>query len=390
MRVHGLCDERPGRVPRDARQAVRDRALALLVLRSVLGVASEVAGQQGRVDLARLEQETQHALEAREVVLAHSGEVHGVPGRGHWADCPGESLCERGGERRNLQAGCRHEVCGDDAVTTTVSEDGHAAAAGEIPDEERLCDVDELAGGVHQLDAGGPARRLDRHELAHERSRVRAGCPRAGLAAPGREKDDRLPRLRRAQACARERPSVAEVLHVEADDPGRLMGDQVADDVGRLEVGLIAERGEARESEPDLGDEQAQLEREVPALGDQPDRAPRELAPPDVQLGARIEDAEAVRAQQHRAGVANPSRDLLLACPTGGPELAHPGRDPDDRPGACRQRLVHGRLEGGLRHGDDDELRRAGELAQGAPRRAPENLGAVSVDQVDVAATLAA
>ena len=111
---------------------------------------------------------------------------------------------------------------------------------------------------------------------------------RLGADLPGAdgEEHDRLPGLDRFLRGAREGPSVAEVLAVEGDHARRLVVDQAADELAGLEVGLVSERGEAREAEAVILGEQGELEREIAALGDEADRAALELVPAEVEAVA--------------------------------------------------------------------------------------------------------
>ncbi len=88
--------------------------------------------------------------------------------------------------------------------------------------------------------------------VADQGACVRPRGSNAGAAHAAREQDDRLARLRRRLRDAREVPSVPEVLAVDADQPGCVVHGQSANELRRLEVGLVAERGEAGDSEAGL------------------------------------------------------------------------------------------------------------------------------------------
>src|SRR6187200_2710962 len=94
---------------------------------------------------------------------------------------------------------------------------------------------------------------------------------------------------------------VAEVLRVDGDRARLVVPGERADELGRLDVRLVAQRDEAREPEADPGRLRADLEREVAALGDEADRAARQVLRDELELGAGVEDAEAVGSQQARA-----------------------------------------------------------------------------------------
>src|SRR5207245_9147917 len=112
----------------------------------------------------------------------------------------------------------------------------------------------------------------------------------AGLATSDRQQHDRL---RGSGGCTSERAPVAEVLHVQRDQPRRLVAGEALDELRCLEIRLVAERREAREAEPFALRQQRELQRQVAALRDQPDRARREIDPrPGTELGIALEDAE--------------------------------------------------------------------------------------------------
>ena len=98
--------------------------------------------------------------------------------------------------------------------------------------------------------------------------------------------------------------------------------------------------------------EDAQLEGQVAALGDEPDRAGRELVRRQAEVGGGVEDAEAVRAEQHRPGRAHALDERPLAGLRLGAELAQAGRDADERPRADREGVVDRLLERRRRHRD--------------------------------------
>jgi hypothetical protein len=157
----------------------------------------------------------------------------------------------------------------------------------------------------------------------------------------------------------------------------------------RLDVDLVAQRGEAREAEPDRGHAAADLEREVAALGDQADRAAREVVGDELELGGRVEDPEAVGPEHAHARRADAGGEGKVPRAPGVAVLLA-AADGHDRPRPGGDRVLHRLLERGRRHGEDRELDRAGELAQRAVGRPAEDLAAAAVDEVHVAPALAA
>ena len=79
-------------------------------------------------------------------------------------------------------------------------------------------------------------------------------------------------------------------------------GREVGDEIGHVEIRLIAERGKAAETEAGGGGLDTELDRQVPALGDQPDRTRRQVVGREVEGARVIENAEAVGAEQNGAG----------------------------------------------------------------------------------------
>ena len=156
-----------------------------------------------------------------------------------------------------------------------------------------------------------------------------------------------------------------------------------------LNVRLVAERDEAREPEPELGADHADLEREVPALRDEPDRAGLELFRAELELRAGVVDAEGVRPDEDGSGAAHPLDDRALA---GGPLLAHlaePGADEDDALGTRAERVLDRLLDARRRDCDDDELRRLGQLRERRVGLSPEDLAALAVHEEHGAPVLA-
>ena len=213
-----------------------------------------------------VEEKPRHVLEANDLLLARAREVHRVPGLRRRAEHRGHLVDQRVAELRDLEPGGCGEIGCDDAMTAAVAEDDDTASPREIPHDERLGGVDHLGGGRDLLDSGGPACGLNGDEVAHERSRVRAGGSACCVASPGGKQDDRLASSRGGVAGARERTAVAEVLQVERDHARRFVLGERRHELGGLEVGLVAERDETREAEAMSRCDQCELEGEVAAL----------------------------------------------------------------------------------------------------------------------------
>ena len=234
---------------------------------------------------------------------------------------------------------------------------------------------------MHPHDAGGAASGVDRRALGRKRAGVREHGARRGLRALDRQQQHRLAGARRRLARGRERAPVAEVLDVDGDQLGRGVPGQLADQLRDLHVGLVADRDEAREAQPGALGEHPDLEREVAALGDQPDRAAREVVRHEIELRAGVEHAEAVRAEQDRPGGARPLGERAVAR-AAGIAVGRARRDHDDGARAGRERVVERRLERRRRHREHREAGRFGQLAERGVRRPAEDLAGAPVDQV--------
>ena len=235
-------------------------------------------------------------------------------------------------------------------------------------------------GRPHDVRPGGAGCGRHNGRVADQCAGVGARGTRARLGGTHRQEHHRL-----AGAGGRvdEGAAVAEVLGVDGDHLGECVIGEGGHQLGHVDVGLVSDRGKAREPEPDLPRQDAELEGEVAALGGEADRPRRELVGGQAEVGARVVHAQAVRPEQHRTGRAHPLHQRPLAQLRLGAQLAQARGDADQRPRAGGERVVHGLLEGRRRDGDDDQLGNAGQLCERGVRRPAEDGAALSVDQVD-------
>src|SRR4029079_6566757 len=293
-------------------------------------------------------------------------------------------------QRRQLEALRGGDVGRDDPVTAAVADDDDLPSTRLDPRQLGLREVNELPRRAHALHPGRAASRLDCARATDERTRVRPRRLGADLVRADGQQDDRLAGLDGVLRGAREGAPVTEVLAVEGDHPRRLVGDEAADELACLKIRLVPERSKAREAEAVLLGEEGELQREIPALGDQSDGSPVELAPPQVETAAGVEDAEAVRAEEHRAGGPHALDDGGLADAAVASGLAQAGCYPDERLRARGERRLHSLLEPLGRDRQDDQLRRLRQIGKGGIRRPVEALAAGSIDVVYGAMLLAA
>ena len=255
--------------------------------------------------------------------------------------------------------------------------------------EQAHGDVHDLLRRGDELDPGTQAGGPDRSQVAGQRARVRLRGPRARLGRSAGEEHDRRPRLDGRLAGAGELAPVAKVFEIDGDELRRLVLGERLDQLRSLNVRLVAERDEAREPEPELGADHADLECEVAALGDEPDRAGFEVFRAELELRAGVVDAEAVRPDEDGPGGAHPLHDRALAGRSLLAHLAEPCADEDDALGARVKRVADRLLDARRRNRDDDELRRLGQLLDRRVRVTAEDLAALAVDEEHGAPVLA-
>ena len=236
-----------------------------------------------------------------------------------------------------------------------------------------------------RLAAGGG----DHGVVRDERARVRGGAARARGRAPAVEQDHGLLPRGRARGLD-ERAAVGDVLGVDRDRARGLVAGEVLHQVGQAHVGLVADRGEAREAEPAALEQHAELDREVARLRDQANRPVRVVVGRDVELRERVVDADAVGPEHDGARLAHVCDERALPDAAGIAPLGEPRRDHDQRARTLGERLLDGLLEARLGHRDDDGLDRLAHLGEAREQRMPVDLAPATVDQVHGAAVRAA
>ena len=160
------------------------------------------------------------------------------------------------------------------------------------------------------------------------------------------------------------------------------MLDAGLDEVGRAEVGLVAERDEAGEPVSACGQEAADFKGHVAALRQQRNPPGGQRVRRKGERGAGVEHTEAVRTEQHRARGSDPFDDAVLKGAPLGAELGEPRGDADDRPCTGSKGVVDGFLEAVRGHGHDHQVHRLVELGEAAQRGPAEDRFATPVDQV--------
>ena len=286
--------------------------------------------------------------------------------------------------------GRRVAVLADGGGHGSVAADLLTAGGLEVPTfSAGLMTLIELPGRVDAHDARLAAGGGDHRVARHERARVRGRAARAGGRAAAVEQDHGLLPCRCASGLD-EGTAVGDVLGVDRDRPGGLVAREVLDQVGQPHIGLIADRGEAREAEPAALEQHAELDRQVARLRDQADGARRIGVGRDVELRERVVHADAVGPEHDGARAAHPRDEGALAGAAGLARLGEARGDHDQRARALCQRFLDGLLEARLGDGDDDGLDLPAGVGEAREQGMAVDLAAAAVDQVHGPAVRAA
>ena len=335
----------------------------------------------------RVEQGAGGVVERADVLLAAAGEVDRVRGRGGRGQAgaqlrrrsPGRGRAARGppcargrprprrGRRRRRGPRC-------------------AGPRGRPARSRPSARSIDLLRRAHALDPGGAAGGVDGGRVARQRAGVRADGARGRLGALDREQDDvlarargrpaRPPRTRGRRGSPRRRRRSARSRRARR---GRGRGRRP-----RGRPGCRARRSARSRGRASAASSPSSSAR-LPLCETSADRARREVSGRELELRARVEDADAVRPEQDGAGGAHAGRERRVAR-AARIAVGLAGGDRDDRPGAGGERVVDRLLDRGGRDGEDDELRGVGELGERAVRGAAEDLAAAAVDEVHGAA----
>ncbi len=214
---------------------------------------------------------------------------------------------------------------------------------------------------------------------------MRGGGARACLAASRGEQDDLLARRDSRRSGPGKGTPVPEVLDVDADHTRVAVRGERLHELRRLDVGLVPEGGEPRDTDAVVGREEAQLEGEVAALGDDPELPRGELVRAEVEVRGGVVHAEAVGAEHDGPRLANALHDGGFPGPAGGVDLAEPRRDRHNRTCTDGEGCVDRLLERACRQRDDDELGSPRQLLERAVRRPAQDRPALTVDEPHVA-----
>src|SRR5690606_12978203 len=352
-------------------------------------VAAEVAGHHDRVHLAAADEHVDDAGVRVEVLLPRPGQVDGVGGPGALGQQGGDGGAGPVREPWHGEPVAGHRVGGDGALAAAVADDGDPVAGRERAADHQVREVDRLGGGLDEHRAGGPTGGGDDVGRGGERPGVGAGRGPAGVAGADREDDDPFARLAQPGHDPHEFAALAEALQVEDDGPGRVVRDEVGEQVGGGDVDLVADGDEPGDAEPRVGGEPGEFEPELAGLRHDRDAARDEGAPGEFQFGLRVVQAEAVRPDDAGAGPVDAAGEPLFQAGLAVGEV-DVGGDPEEALDALGERLVDDGGDRRRRGGQDDELGHRRQVGERARRRDAVDDGAPGVDEVHVPAVGAA
>ena len=261
----------------------------------------------------------------------------------------GEVGRQRVGEARQLEPGRVGDVAGDRAVAAAVADDGDPVAAQRVRAHERLDQVDHLVRRLHDVRAGGLAGGGDHGDVAHQRAGVRAGGAGARLAT--RRRSAARPACPAARGRVDEGAAVAEVLGVDGDQP-RSPGARrsAATSSARSTSAWFPTDAKRENPRPASRARMPSSSARLPLWEIRPIEPGGNSFEPSPSSERRVEHAQAVGAEQHRAGGAHAldQRRARARCASA-PSSPSPAVMPIERPRAGGERVVDRLLERGRR-----------------------------------------
>ena len=213
---------------------------------------------------------------------------------------------------------------------------------------------------------------------------------RTRVRAARREQNDGRARGHELIRRSSEVEAIAHLFGIDDHGASGFVANEGAQHRGRIHIGLIADRDEAREPESELAEPQVELLAEAAALRDQADAAGTHIeVRHGEQLAASVGNAEAVGPHERSAGRAQTLHGCPLASLALDAHLAQHRRHGHNDLRTHRYTVVHHGLEQLRRHREDDEFGRLRQIAKRCEGPLAEDLAAASVDQVDRAAVSA-
>ncbi|MGY4553101.1 hypothetical protein ACVMDO_008530 [Bradyrhizobium sp. USDA 4513] len=271
----------------------------------------------------------------------------------------------------------------EDAEPAAIGQDRQSVAARNEAAAKQFGAIEQLTQVVDAQHAGATeCGVVDRIGAGQ-----RAGVGRGGLGAlrhPSRLDDDDRLQPRRG---ARRRHELARVLdgfEIDQDRAGVVVEREIIQEVGDVDIELVADRRDAGEAEPPLRRPFDHRRRDRAGLRDQSNVPVGRLMRGEarIELGARHHDAEAIRPDQAHA---MPSRRLPRSLRERARAMAKTGRQDRRTGNAGRSRLRDDFGNRRRRCADDDEIRNEWQRLQVGDGRRAINVGIVPIDDADAA-----
>ena len=229
--------------------------------------------------------------------------------------------------------------------------------------------VEQLVERVDPDDPGLAEQGVDGDVGAGHRGRVRRGGPDAGGRAAALHRDDRLA-ARDPPGDAAELAGVAERLEVQQHDVGAGVVLPVLQQVVAADVGLVADRHEARHAEPDAGRplEHGDAERARLRLHRDATRLGRVRREGGVEADGGVDDADAVGPDEPHAVDGAPGR-AAAACVAAPPATSPNPAVSTTRPATpLRRTLVDDVQDRGCGNGDHRQVDGVGDVEHASGR----------------------
>ena len=240
---------------------------------------------------------------------------------------------------------------------------GQRAGRGQQPGRD-----DEVFQAVDPDHAVLAEHRVDDRVVADQGAGVGAGDPGAGLAAADLDRDDRLALGEGLAREGEELTGVPDRLDEQGDDPGLLVVDEVAHDIGHRHHRLVAHGNQQADADvAGLGEGQHRAGQR-PALQHDADRAAQQRGldgePVGGDAGRGVDEAVPVGAEDGEAPAAREVGHLPLELRPLLPRLGEAGGQQDNRADAVVGRLVEYGQDGRRRdhhEGEVDTRRQVGD-----------------------------
>ena len=295
-----------------------------------------------------------------------------------------------GRELRQRQAVRFQRVGQQRAAAARAREDRRAVRGGALAALQQLGTLQQVVDVLEQVHPPASASGLEGRPGAGQAGGVRGGRLGAGFAAPGLGDAHRLAGGSRARQQRREARCVLDALHVQADDVGLRVVDQVLEEVVQVHVGLVAYRHRAREAGADVHAARDHGAHQRTTLAGQADATARQFGQRahhhtggGAQVVVGVHQAHAVGTDQpHAAGARQGHQGFFLGTAFRA-SLGEAGRDAQRAAHALGHAVFHRGAHVLARHQEDGQVHRARTVAHRLVGRQAQQFGGAGVDGVE-------